>query len=96
MRIPRPKHIKFSNLALLTATRNTHALMSKQATEHLTQNTQSPNFKSIQYRVNKNYWETSKNSKIAYLLPWSSASRCTKQSSICQAMPPKDFQSMAI
>jgi hypothetical protein len=52
-RILRPKHIKFSNLQLLGATRNVHALLIKQAAKHLQQNELRPNFKSIEYRVNK-------------------------------------------
>jgi hypothetical protein len=50
-RIPRPRHIKFSNLELLEATRNVHALLVKQAAQHLLQNELRPNFKSIEYRV---------------------------------------------
>jgi hypothetical protein len=52
-KIPRPRHIKFSNLQLLEATRNVHALLINQAAEHLQQNELKPNFKSIEYRVNK-------------------------------------------
>jgi hypothetical protein len=52
-KIQKSKELRFSNLNLLQATRNVHALINNKAHEYLKQHELTRNFASIQYRVNK-------------------------------------------